>query len=261
MALIDFGQLAILYKLARSHEELLSDNSPPSPMPQPYTRCVTPPAYGSSLIHKLDPEPAQPQKRTSSKYEEYIAQDFNRHRVFVDMEVFMKHVLHVPDDWEELWGPTIKTIKDDLSFKHSLSKYLLCCDSPSVTEVNFYEPLVDTANAIFSVTESSNSDEAVKPRTRLRYLRNDPKRVLGGMMHDLSPDIVAVHADFFDRLPQKDRDAKRLGKSRLTWAQPLQVLEVKPWNSALVDGSYMPRLMVDGEQRVDICVGTRTKQE
>ena len=213
------------------------------------------------MMHKLDPEPAHPQKHTSSKYEEYIAQDFDRHRVFVDMEVFMKHVLHVPDNWEELWGPTIETIKTDKAFKNSLSEYLLCCGSSSVTEPAFYGPLVDRVNAVLSVTGSSNSDKAVKPKTRLRYLRNDPKRILGGMMPALSPDIVAVHADFLDHIPQQGRDAGQLEGLNLTWAQPLQVLEVKPWNNALIDGSCMPRLAVNGERGIDICARTWTERE
>jgi hypothetical protein len=173
-------------------------------------------------------------------------QDFNRHRVFVDMEVFMKHVLHVPGDWEELWGPTIEAIKNDQTFRHSLSAYLLCCDSPSVTEPKFYDPLVDTVNAIFSVTQSSN-DEAVKPRTKLRYLRTDRKGIVGGIMPPLYPDITAVHAEFLNHIPPQADGAGQLGGSTLTWAQPLQVLEVKPWNSALIDGSYMPRLTANGE--------------
>ena len=250
MALVDFCQLATLYKLARSYEEFLSDNPPSPPMSphKPYTRGVTPPTCGTSVMHKLGPESSEPKKRTSSKCEEYITQDFNEHRVFVDMEVFMKHALHVPDNWKELWGSTIETVKSDQTFKKSLSQYLLRCDSSSVTEPNFYDPLVNIANAIFSVTESSDSDEAVRPKTRLRYLRNDPKKILGGMMPGLSPDIVAVHADFFDHLDEEERNEKWLGTSNLTWAQPLQVLEVKPWNSALINGSCMPRLAVDGEQ-------------
>jgi len=67
-------------------------------------------------------------------------------------------------------------------------------------------------------------------------------------MNDLSPDIVAVHEDFLPRLLQGERNERRLRSSSLTWAQPLQILEVKPWDNALIDGSCMPRLKVDGER-------------
>jgi hypothetical protein len=67
------------------------------------------------------------------------------------------------------------------------------------------------------------------------------------MMKDLSPDVVAVHGGFLPHMRSSERNEACLKELNLTWAQPLQALEIKPWDSALVDGSCMPRLKVNGE--------------
>jgi len=185
------------------------------------------------LMHPM----VQPPKHKSSKYEEYLIQDFERHRVFVDIDVFMKHVLHVPDNWRELWGPNIKEIKRNKDFWFAFSSYCSQCAIQGANETRFYEPLVGMANTILDFATNDSSDESIKPRTPQRYLRNDPKTISCGVIDGLSPDIVAVHKDF----PVNDG-------SGLTWAQPLQALEVKPSDGALVDGLCMPRLKVNGER-------------
>ena len=58
---------------------------------------------------------------------------------------------------------------------------------------------------------------------------------------------MAVHDGFLPHINPEEREEGCLKKSNLTWAQPLQALEVKPWDSALVDGSCMPRLKVNGK--------------
>jgi hypothetical protein len=88
------------------------------------------------------------------------------------------------------------------------------------------------------VSSNSESDESVKPRTPQRYLRNDPRKVFGGVIGNLSPDIVAVHEESLPHLTPE---------GHVTWAQTLQALEVKPSDGALIDGSCIPRLIVDGE--------------
>ena len=216
--------------------------------PNSYVRGVTPPTYGSSVMHRIESQPESPKKHPSSKYEQYIAQDYDRHRVFIDNEVFMRCVLHVPDNWRELWGSTIEKVKNYQLFSDAHKLYTGLCETPSVLEAALYQPLVKMANAIFHVTDSPEADESVKPRTPLRYLRNDPGRLFGGIMPELSPDIVAVHKDFLSHLSQDEREAHQLKESRLTWAQPLQMLEVKPSGNTLISGSCMPRLKTEGER-------------
>ena len=205
MALVDFYQLAVRYKLAHGDGDSLSDLPPRSMLPPipSYTRGMTPSAHGSSLESELS-------NYSSDKSEEYIVQDFDRHQVFVDIEVFMKHVLHVPDNWKKSWGPTIKTIRRDRTFMTAHAVYTSFCNTRSTKEDAFYDSLVDLTEAIFSIVGSEDSDESVKSRTRLRCIRND------GVMHGLSPDIVAIH-------------------------------EAKDHTHSLIDGSSMPRLKVNGK--------------
>ena len=141
MALVDFHQLAVLYRLSHRDGGVLSNRPNPPPMPAtassssrsptaesdqvdslfpPSTQFAsktperkrdathpapdpTPISHGTSILQKLNPNADQIQRYDSAKYEQYIVQDFERHRVFVDIDVFMKHVLHVPEDWKELW--------------------------------------------------------------------------------------------------------------------------------------------------------------
>ena len=192
---------------------------------------------------KQQPDAEETKKPTIPEYEQYFIQDFDSHRVFVDMEVFMEHVLHVPDNWKQEWADVIREIRDDRFFARARFKYNAECEKSSSKEEDFYKPLVDMVNAIFRCISSS---EKVKPKTRLRYLRNDPKNILGGMMSELIPDIVTVHEDFFEKiLPEQEEDWRL--KTSLTWAHPIQMIEVKPGGNLLIDGSQMPRLVVDGE--------------
>jgi hypothetical protein len=206
--------------------------------PTQSARGLTPKANGTSLFQKLQYAAEQSKKYDSSKYEEYIVQDFERHRIFVDMDVFMKSVLRVPDNWQELWRGTIEEIKRDETFLVAYCEYNRQCEITGAGETRFYEPLVNMANAILDFSSNSESDESVKPRTPQRYLRNDPRKVFGGVIGNLSPDIVAVHEESLPYLTPE---------GHVTWAQTLQALEVKPSDGALIDGSCIPRLIVDGE--------------
>ena len=188
----------------------------------------------------------KPQKHNSATYEKYLIQDLEQHRVFVDIDVFMKHVLHVPDNWEDLWGPIIERIKRRKQFWLAHWDFTNKCDSHKTVEEDLYRPLVRMNNAILDVCESSKV-ESVKPAFGVRYLRNDPRKILNGKMNNLSPDVVAVHKDILPWLDKKDLKQGRLGKKNLTWAHPLQTLEVKPFDAALVDGSHMPRLKANGK--------------
>ena len=283
MALIDFYQLALLFKLScgdvgissnRSHLPHMPATTPSSPHLPPdrsdwigpfippslqfppktperkrdVTRSVpnrTPISVGTSIMKKLSPDADQTPKYDCAKYEEYIAQDFEQHRVFIDIEVFMKHVLHVPENWRELWGESIERIKRDEAFSIAYLDYSFQCKTGGPEE-RFYKPLVDMANAILRYSMSSPED-CIRPRINQRYLRNDPQRVRLGVMNELSPDLVAVYDDFLPHLHAEARKEQCIKPSYISWAHPLQMLEVKPSGGALVDGSSMPRLKVNGK--------------
>ena len=102
-------------------------------------------------------------------------------------------------------------------------------------------------NAVFDGVRSSKK---VKPKTRLRCLRNDPRKILGGTTSELIPDIVTAHEDFFEKIIPGEDENWSLTKMNLAWAYPIQIIEVKPGGNLLVDGSQMPRLVVDGESLI-----------
>ena len=275
MILIDFYGLAVLHKLCCNNGTILSEPSHPPPMPDtrpfafrlppvppvrlhhttqivpttpqhipdvtPPVPCSTPtPAAGTSILQKLRAGTDEPTKYGCDKWEQYIAQDFERHRVFVDIDVFMERVLRVPKDWKNDWKRIIDKIKMSKDFLDPHLAYTRLCDTTGGQEEAFYKPLVDMTNAILTIWERLSGD--TENVTHQRYLRNDPHNVRCGMMNDLSPDIIAVHGDSLTRIQER-----KLQGSNMTWAQPLQVLEVKPSDNALVDGSCMPRLKVNGE--------------
>ena len=353
MALVNFHQLVVLHKLAWGDVGVPSSFPCPPPMPTAtpmpppstlvgnsrsrtsfpipaghrsttinrslistprLTRQNTPQSLGSSVRQKMEPTTGCNRKYSSRDYKRFIEQDLWHHRVFVGMEDFMKHVLHIPDDWMMQWGPIIEEIKANKPFEVHHGSYHAQCETQGSQETNFYEPLVNMVNAILQVTQKS-TEQSVKPVTPQRYVRNDPKKIMCGILDEagLSPDIVAVNeslvhlseeeegekleveTDTEEEGPENDDVEKRgvgfdgfrktdlemddvvnaekpdlemsgvekgiVGKSgqkkdqvtksrlikrNLTWAQPLQVLEVKPFDCTPVDGLAMPRLMRNG---------------
>ena len=188
-----------------------------------------------------------------AKYEKLIAQDFERHQDFVDIDVFMERVLHIPGNWEELWGRTVGQIKRDPGFSMTLWEYTRLCGTRGVPEQKFYKHLVDMANTILNIYEPS---DGAKPQIPLRYPRNDRC----GTVKDPSPEPAAVHRKSLSHLYLDEHKEKQLQPSNMMWAQPLQALEVKPGDNTLVDGSCMPRLKlkVNGES-VDTSRGVLLK--
>ena len=182
------------------------DTTQSAPNPTPMSR-------GASIIYKPRHAAEQPPKYDDA----YILGDFDHRRVFVDIDVFMEHVLHVPENWRELWGRTITRIKRDETFSISYRNYRRECGIRGPEESRFYKPLVNMANTILDFLTEDSLDEPVKLRTPQRHLRKNPKK---------------VHPE----------------GSNLTWAQPLQVPEVESSDDALDDGSRIPRLKVNGEQ-------------
>ena len=275
MALFDFHQLAVLYNLRLHDADFLSKHSHPpmstltpphspltnarvhsslpplpppfaSPVPQtPRSRRIpatvlglTPMPRGSSIRRKLEGDIDRVDQYDRADYEDYIREDLGC-RVFVDYEVFMKRVLHVPDDWRTRWGPAIEAIKADMRFNEYHESYCSVCDDTGTLEKNFYPVLMKTANAVLGVVSRTNF-KGIPSGWRQYYHISNRNHLKGGVMNKkgLSPDLVLLH---------RDRPRPRPGANSIHWANPLQVLEVKPYDNALCDGSTIPRLYSDGE--------------
>ena len=269
MALLDLYQLAVLYNLRRSDAEFIPNRSHQPPMSKTTQSCpsptkssgcsslppptppllpktpkrpgtvtvpgLTPLSRGSSVRQRQDGDTDRVDKLGRKDYEEYVREDL-RCRVFVDYEVFIKYVLHVPADWKTKWGPALDAVKADAKFKEHHENYCGLCDGQGAREENFYPPLVDTANAVLDVISRSNFDD-IPSEQRQYYRVNHLNHIMGGVMNkkNLSPDLVLL-----------DKNFPNTNKS-LHWANPLHVLEVKPHDNAICDGKNMPRLVVDGK--------------
>lgn len=192
-------------------------------------------------MQKQDGNTDRGDKHDREDYDGYIREDLSC-RVFVDYEVFLQYVLHVPEDWETKWGPALDAVKADANFKKHHEEYCgLCNRSGVVKERMFYLPLVEMANAVLDVVSRSNFDD-ISPDKRQYYHVNEPNHVKGGVMNKrgLSPDLVVL--DEGRSRPEE--------KESLHWANPLHVLEVKPHGNAICDGKSMPRLIVKGKHSV-----------
>ena len=248
MALVDLYQLVVQYKLRCADTSFLptisqslpvSTTLPPSPAPpvepDQASSSLSPSAQtlpqtserGSGAVRNVpdtgtpgscgsseedDPEQVYGYKR--DEYDEYIHEDLSS-RVFVDFDVFMKSVLHVPDDWKTLWGPAIEAVKEDPNFYGCHERYHWLCSDPRPAETSFYESLMKTANAALDVLSQPKLEST--PGIPQHYRVNDAKKLQGGVTNrvGLSPD-------------------------------PLHILAVKPCDDLLCGGENMPKLVVDG---------------
>ena len=124
----------------------------------------------------------------------------------------MKHVLCVPDDWEDAWGPAIKAVKADSDFKKHYGEYRKLCDKLGSHEELPHKSLMSTLKAIFDVWSRFTAGD-ISPKT---------------------PDEVVCYK--FPGLSKEDQ-RKNI----------LHILEVNPDKGALCSGTEIPRLTVDGE--------------
>ena len=271
MALVDFYQLAILRELScadpgfpsiRSHRLCMPDTSPPySPTPsvepddvrsslppsiqpqlktpehEPSATCpmqdTTPLSRGSSIRQRQEGDTDRVEGYDREDYEEYVHEDL-KSRVFVDYEVFMKSVLHVPKDWNTQWKSVIRAVEADPEFQKHCKEYFECCDCSATREELFYRPLAKMTNTVLDIwSEFGGSDSGIHQA----YHVNRPRKLQGGIFNkaNLSPNLVVVHKD----CPTKSNN--------LHWANALRILEVKPYGNVICDGCDMPNLVVDGE--------------
>ena len=260
MALLDLNRLVFLYKLRREDAGYLPTRSDFPPMAStPSNSAIlnlaehlktvfetpksqktlsgaagfsTPISRGSAARKRQEAFWDQAQRYKRKDYDQYIREDLFS-RVFIDFDVFLKSVLHAPDDWKTKWERAITEVKKNKKFLESYNAYCEECNRCGGHEVEFYKPLIDTANAVLDVISDS------KVGAPHYYHRSDPKHIKGGIMDfaGLCPDVVVLHRDY---------DSSQRGN--LHWANPLHVLEVKPSDAAICDGENIPRLMVDGKQ-------------
>ena len=140
-------QLTVLYKLRRADPGFLSAHSHLSPCLPPHNHVH--PSFEHDQVHLSLPSFAQSKFKTSERKpasgiallsggssalrwqegdvdrvdgygrgncDEYVHQDI-KNRVSVDFEVFMKSILHVPQDWRIRWSQAIEAIRTDPKFK------------------------------------------------------------------------------------------------------------------------------------------------
>jgi hypothetical protein len=92
------------------------------------------------------------------------------------------------------------------------------------------------ANAVPEVVTGTDF-ESIPSEKRQYYYINNPSRIVMNKK-DLSLDVVIL---------DEDRPAPCAG-APLHWANPLHVLEVKPYDPAICDGKGIPRLIINGKQ-------------
>jgi hypothetical protein len=271
MALVDFHQLVVLYNLRRRDAEFFSKHCYP-PMPTPVLphssstrpqgplslppakfRYKTPPfreppatvvgltplSRGPPIRRKQEEDADQVDQDDRADYDDYIREDLSS-RIFVDYEVFIKRVLHVPDDWQTKWKKAIEKVKADPEFKKYHEIYCGFCEKSGTLEKNFYPSLMEMANAVLGVLSRSEFKGIPSKRHQYYYISSQD-HLKGGMMNKkgLSPDLILLHGD---------RPPPQPGVNKpIHWANPLHVLEVKPFDNALCDGGNVPRLIVDGK--------------
>jgi len=204
-------------------------------------------SHGSSIRRNQEGDADRIDGYDCADYDEYIREDLGS-RVFVDFDVFMKRVLHVPDDWKTRWGPVIDAVKANAEFSQSHERYCELCEEIGTLD-KFYQVLTDTTNAILNVVSGFNFEGIPSKEPHQHYRVNDPKHVRGGVMNKmgLSSDLVLVHENFHKKNPA------------VHWANPLQVLEVKPYDNALCDGTTVPRLIVDGKCKTTLDIQLRPR--
>jgi hypothetical protein len=210
------------------------NRGPTNPVPG-----ITPLSRGSSVRQRQEGDTDRMEKYTRGDYDDYVREDL-RSRVFVDFEVFMMHVLHVPKDWKTRWKPAIEAVGVNEEFKAHLEAYCRLCDSPTSLEELFYEPLVDISTAALRVLSGSNFD-GISSGIPQHYQVNASRKVEGGIFNraGLSPDLVVLH-----------KDCDPTEKQNIHWANILHVLEVKPSGNTICDGTNIPRLVVNSKCQI-----------
>ena len=265
MALLDLRRLVSIYNLHHHDAQFQSERSDPvMPTPNPprtadrpplpqvpdhaapktlqseYTRpqSSTPTSSGTSASYTQESDIDQFDGYNFEEYDEHIRADLG-HRVFVDFEVFLKRVLHVPENWREKWGQAIEAVKANKEFNDYHKKYRDLCNKKGGHDAAFYDPLTQMVNSVLEAVTSSRYGD-ILPERHQYYRVNNPGHPPAEVINKVGPSPDQVLLD-------KDR-AGPYFKAPLDWANPLQVFEVKPYDNAILDGRGIPRLIVGGKR-------------
>jgi len=222
------------------HHNFVAPKTPPQRRPDPVTVSgLTPVSRGAAIRRGQEGDPDRVDKYDRADHEDYIREDLGCW-VFVDYEVFMKQVLHVPDDWRTLWRRAIKAVTANKEFDRHYQKYCKMCNKGKTPEKAFYSPLMETANAVLEVVSWSKF-KYIPSEKRQYYCVTDLTRLRGRVMNkrSLCPDKILMYQNRTPPSNPKD--------GFVYWPNPLHILEVKPYDNALCNGENMPHLIVDGE--------------
>ena len=179
----------------------------------PTAACSSPLSGGPSVQHEEVGDANQFNVYNHEDYEGCIRLDLDS-RVFVDFEVFLKNVFHVPYDWRTKWGPAIDAVKTDGEFSEHHAKYRELCEGRDMPEVDSFPLLMKMVNATLDVLYRSVF-EGISAEKHKYYNRSCPQG------EEQSPHEV----------------------------NPLYI--VNPHDDALCGGKNMPRLVVDGKYAIE----------
>jgi hypothetical protein len=168
----------------------------------------------------------------------YVRNDLNS-RVFVDFEVFIKSVLHIPHDWKTRWGPAIEAVKVDEKFTRCRQEY---CNETSSQEEGIYELLMGAVRAVFDVLSASKFS-CISGTPHYRHA-HDLEKDRGEAMDrvHLSPDLVVL------------RKRRQPTNKHLRRENTLRILTCDGY---IYDGKDIPRLVVDGKPVASLFRGWR----
>ena len=132
------------------------------------------------------------------------ADDLEDHGVFVDIEDFMRSVLHIPADWRARWGPVIHAVKRNPDFmKHYLKHRSRHENEYAKPEESHYESLLLMNDIIVRAAFPTVSSQGATP-TPL------PLRQFVHIVDDGSSDCILDDGSLIPRLVAKGKVMRTL---------------------------------------------------
>jgi len=114
---------------------------------------------------------------TRLAYDGDPSDDLEEHSVFIDIEDFMKSVLHVPADWRARWGPAIRAVKHNPDFMKHYLRYPVPHEKDCAEHEEEYEPLLLMNEAIlrtaFPTVLSQQATPTPLPLSQLVHIVDD----------------------------------------------------------------------------------------
>ena len=102
------------------------------------------------------------------------ADDLEKHSVSVDIEDFMRSVLHVPVDWRARWGSVIHAVKRNPDFRGHYFDYRVRCKKRCPEPEKNYEPLLlmndATIRAAFPTVLARNTISPPPPSAQFIHI-------------------------------------------------------------------------------------------